>query len=446
MGKPSIHSSLDINIMYKYIVILLFTGLWYPVSQAETLFELYQQAEQQNTTLQIAHSELRIALERKPQAQAQLAPQLHLDTQATENLYQKDWLTSDRFENTIIGYDIALSYPLYRRDRQIALTQSDTYITQAQMRYENARQTLVENLASSYFTALAAQDNLAFAGAAKEAFQRQLEQAQQRFEVGLIAITDVQEAQAGFDLAVAEEIQAQNELDNARESLREITGSYYQTLAILSDKITLTPPKPNDIDAWTQLALERNPQLLAAHRAVDIARQEIELQRAANLPTVDLVGRHGYSDALRGDELLGNSLATQSSVGIQLSYSLYEGGAIRSRVREAQQRYTQTLEQLEQQRRAIQQQTHSAFLNVSSNVSRTKALKQALTSTETALEAVQVGFEVGTRTTVDVLNAQRDLLKAQRDYARARYDYVLNMLRLKQAAGVLNAEDLTKIN
>ncbi|OQW92758.1 MAG: hypothetical protein BWK79_14020 [Beggiatoa sp. IS2] len=432
--------------MLKIIHFLLFIGYFSSrLVFAETLLELYELAEQNDPQLKIAKTERLIISEKKPQAQAQLLPQVMLGANARENLQTKNWLLGDRQENTEIGYNISLSYALYRRDRQIALDQVNGQILEVEANYENTRQTLMGRLAAAYFRVLAGNDNLKFTRAAKEAFRRQLDQSQLRYQVGLIAVTDVQEAQAGYDSAVADEIQAQNELDTAQEALREITGSYHQVLAILKEDSPLLSPDPADIDVWTQIALERNPQLVATRRAVDVARQEIERQRAAQLPTVDLVGDHRYSDTLRGEDQP-SSYSTRNSVGVELNYFLYEGGAIRSRVREAKQRHLQALDQLEQQQRSVQRQVHEAYLQVLSNMSRVKALKQALVSSTTALEAVQAGFEVGTRTSVDVLNAQRDLLRAQQSYSQARYDYVLNTLKLKQAAGLIDITDFRNIN
>ncbi len=313
---------------------------------AETLLELYELAEQHDPQLKIAKTERLITAERKPQTQAQLLPQVMLGANAVENLQTKNWLLEDRQENTAIGYNVSLSYALYRRDRQIALEQVDKQLLEVEANYENAKQTLMGRLATAYFKVLAGNDNLKFTQAAKEAFRRQLDQSQLRYQVGLIAVTDVQEAQAGYDSAVADEIQAQNELDIAQEALREITGSYHQVLAILKEDSPLLSPDPADIDVWTQIALERNPQLVATRHAVDVARQEIEKQRAAQLPTVDLVGNHRYSDTLRGEEQpFGDGNNLSNSIGIELNYILYEGGAIRSRVREAKQRHLQALDQ-----------------------------------------------------------------------------------------------------
>jgi outer membrane protein len=432
-------------IRWQTVLLLLLLGVT-PLLQAETLLDVYQLAEQNDPQVKIARAERFAALENLPQARALLSPQVTVGADVSELWMIDDWLLGRDVERTEIGYNISLNYALYRRDRQIQREQVNSLIQQAQANYDSARQALMERVATRYFAVLAANDNVKFAQSAKHAFKRQLDQARQRFEVGLIAITDVQEAQAGYDLAVADEIQAQNELDNTRESLREITGSYHQVLARLNEDSPLLNPDPIHIEKWTETALANNPLILAAQYAVETAEKEIDKQQAAKLPTVDLVGRHHFGTHLRGEKNAPGSLLTDNTLTVQLNYQLYEGGAIHSRIREAKQQHIKALENLELQRRHVQSQTRQAFLALVSNISRVKALKQALISTETALKAIQTGFELGTRTSVDVVNAQRDLLRAQSNHSRARYDYVLSSLRLKQAAGLITGEDLIAIN
>lgn len=428
----------------KFLLLIGCCAVHLPL-QAETLLELYKLAEQNDPQLKISNANRLIALEKKPQAEALLRPQVNLNAEINEGWRFKDWMMGRGVENTGAGYNLSLSYGLYRPISEITLDQTESQIKEAQVTYEAARQELMMRVANRYFAVLAAYDNLKRSQLAKESFKKQLDQAQQRFDVGLVAITDVQEAKAGYDSSVAEEIRAKNELDNTREALREITGSYHEILAGLSEDAPLLDPEPSNIEVWTRRALEQNPNLLAVHYSVDVVRQEIDKQRATLLPTVDVVGIHSYSEVLRGEKVPG-TLSTNNSIGMQMNYLLYEGGAVRSRIREAQQRYTQTLELLEQQRRSVERQTHDAFLNIMSDISRIQALKQAVVSNQTALEAVKTGFEVGTRTTLDVLLAQSKLLDTQRDYSNARYNYVLNTLKLKQSVGTLSVEDLTSIN
>lgn len=431
------------SIRYNLLLLFAILSISLPSHAEETLLDLYHQAEDNDSQLRIQTAEQHIASEKKQQVKSTFSPQIAAGASAQENFSSSRWMVGDTTENTSIGYNLSLNYILYDRPRNLMLKQTDSVISQAQVHYETAKQALMLDTAQRYFAVLRAKDNLGSARTTKEAFQKQLEQTKQRFEVGLIAITDVQESQAGYDLSVADEIQSQNELLNAQESLRELTGSYHQFLASLREDSPLLSPEPDDIEQWTKIALENNAQIAAARYDVEITKQEIDVQRAADYPTVDLVAKHGYNNVLRGD---GRSPGTDSSIGVQVSYFLYRGGIVNSKVREAHQRYNQALDRLEQLKDSVQLQTHQAYLSVSSNISRVKALKQAVLSTQTALEAVQTGVEVGTRTSIDLLNARRDLLKAQRDYASARYEYVLSSLRLKQAAGLINLDDFTSIN
>jgi len=428
-----------------YLISFLLLIAFRPI-QAETLIELYQLAVQNDPKLKIAYQERVAVREKKHLASAPLAPEVILGANATETLQTENWLIGNDRESTTIGYDVTLRYPLYRRNLNIALEQVDSEIKQADAKYESARQALMAKLASRYFDVLAANDNLKFTVSAKKAFKQQLEEALIRFEVGLLSITDVEEAKAAYDLTVSDEILAQNQIDNALESLREVTGRYHRVLATLKEKTPLLPPNPADVNKWTVMALEQNPDVLATQFAIETAYKEIAKERAANLPTIDLVAKHSYNDVFRGDDNPPGTLTTSNSVGIQLNYFLFEGGGIRSRTKIAQVRRIQAVDKLEEQRRATQLQTRQAYWNLLSNISRVKALKQALISSETALKATQKGFEVGTRTSVDVVKAQRDLLRAQSDYSKVRYDYVVSTVLLKQAAGSLNEEDLVAIN
>ena len=428
-----------------YLISFLLLVAFRPI-QAETLIELYQLAAENDPQLKIAYQERIAVREKKHLARAPLSPEVTLGANATETLQTDNWLFGNDRENTTIGYDVSLRYPLYRRNLNIAVEQVDSEIKQADANYEGARQALMARLASRYFDVLAANDDFKFTVAAKNAFKQQLDEALIRFEVGLLSITDVEEAKAAYDLAVSDEILAQNEKDNALEALREVTGRYHRVLATLKENSPLLAPNPADVNKWTVMALEQNPEVLATQFAIETAYKEIAIERAAHLPTIDLVAKHSYNDVFRGDDNPAGTLTTSNSVGIQLNYFLYEGGGIRSRTKIAQIRRIQAVDKLEEQRRATQLQTRQAYWRLLSNISRVKALKQAVISSETALKATQQGFQVGTRTSVDVINAQRDLLRSQRDYSSVRYDYVVSTLLLKQAAGSLSQEDLVGIN
>jgi outer membrane protein len=342
-------------------------------------------------------------------------------------------------------FNLNLTQPVYRKDLWIQLAQADSRIKQADADYAFALQDLMLRASQRYFDVLAAGDSLSFARAALEAFEQQLRQSQQRFEVGLIAITDVEEAQAGFDLARAEVITAENALDVAREALREISGVYHQDLAGLSTRMPLVSPDPNDIDAWTEIALQQNLRLAASLYAAEVARDEIRRVEAGHLPVLDIVGTHQRDDT-GSAAARSTSRTEQTTLGLQLNLPIYQGGFTVSRTRESRHLYQQSLDDVERQRRAAHRQTRDAYLGVISGISRVQALTQAVKSTESARAAIEAGFQVGTRTSVDVLDAEQNLFRAKRDLAVARYNYIIDTLTLKQAAGTLSEEDVRLVN
>ena len=419
-----------------------------PAAYAVDLVDIYRLALTSDPVYQAAGAGNRAAQELKPQARAQLLPDVNLSAGASKNFLDAresnsvSRLGSDDFSSN--EYSLTLSQPVFRRDLFIQLGQADDRIDQADTEYAFAQQELILRAAQRYFDVLRAEDTLTFARSALEAFEQQLRQSRQRFEVGLIAITDVEEAQAGFDLATAEVIAAENQLDVAREALREVTGEYHRNLEGLSERLALVAPEPADIDRWTAIALKQNLRLTATRFSSDIARDEIRRQSAGHLPTLDIVGSYGREDSTGG--FSGGSEFEQSAIGLQLNVPLYQGGLIVSRTREARHLYQQSVDQVEEQRRAVQRQTRDAYLGVISGISRVQALEQAVRSTESAKAAIEAGFQVGTRTSVDVLDAERDLFAAKRDLAAARYDYIINTLTLKQAAGTLSQDDLRLIN
>ncbi|MCP4700774.1 MAG: TolC family outer membrane protein [Gammaproteobacteria bacterium] len=427
--------------MKRKALTLLFL-LWSPGASvlADTLFDLYQQAKTADPQFKITQAEYDAVAERRNQARADLLPGVGLGAD-----YNKVWGGADSEDNTNHNYSLSLTQPLYKPNARLGLSSADLEIEKVKADLQTAEQDLMIRTASSYFGVLSARDGLRYAQNNKNAIRKQLEQSQQRYDVGLIAITDVRESQAGYDLATADEIQAQNTLNNSHEDLREITGVYRNTedLAILGDKLALLIPEPENIDEWTETGLAQSPLLTAAQHQLEIAGLAIKRARTGHLPVVNLTGRHNVQ-RIDSDNFDRHNRVT--SIGVELSMALDAGGKVRSGIREAQIRYTQALDGLERQRRATQKQIHAAYLNVISGISRVKALKQAVFSTQTAYEATATGFDVGTRTSVEVLNSQREVLRAQRDYARARYDYVLNTLRLKQAAGLLAEADLEKLN
>ena len=414
---------------------------------ATDLMSAFHLALEQDPTYLSAGSANRAAQEVRPQARAALLPRASASASTTgTEIDVRRFPSGDprrpSFNTDVL--DLTIVQPVYRKDFLIALGQADTEIRRADLDYAAARQDLMLRIATRYFAVLQAIDELSFAQAALEAFGQQLKQSQQRFEVGLIAITDVEEAQAGFDRARAEVLSAENSLDNSRESIREVTGEYPQELALLSEEMPLSTPEPDDIDVWTEIALRQNLPLAAARQISETSRDEIKRVQAGHLPTVDLVANHQRSNA--GGGTTGATDLRTNSVSVQLSLPIYQGGLVLSRTRASRHRYQQTLDEVERARRSAQRQTRDSFLDVKSGISQVGALAQAVRSALSAKEAIEAGFQVGTRTSVDVLNADRNVFQAKRDHAVARYSYILNVLRLKQAAGTLSEEDLDRIN
>lgn len=414
--------------------------------QAETLKQIYEQAKQNDPGFRAAQAQYAAEREAKSQAWASLLPQLNASasrtkTEQTVNSSNVPALPVGDYDSTTNQYKLSLTQTLYRHDRIVALRQANKAVARAEATYGNAQQELILRVAQRYFEVLAAEDNLSFAHAERQAIEQQLQQTQQRFRVGLSAITDVHETQARYDQATSQEIAADNLLAITREAIRELTGAATARITPLQEKTPLLAPEPANLDEWVKAAMAHNLALLASEKAMDIAGDEINRIRAGHYPTLDLVGERSNTD-VTGTNVTDTD---ETSISLQLNIPLYQGGLVSSQTREAAARHMQNKELYEQQRRTTERQTRSSYLSVIANISQVTALKQTLKSSQTALSATQTGFEVGTRTLVDVLNSQRELFRAQRDYAKSRYDYIVETLKLKQAAGSLSDEDLQKI-
>ena len=432
----------------KKIFILISTIIVSINCLSADLTSIYFLAEKNDPTYQQEISKHRAVTESRPQALAKLLPSLNLSGNTKRNA--QDITTSGssvgadgEIDFNSHGYSLSITQPLFRRDDFIALAQADSQIKESEAKLAKAQQNLIIKVSKSYFNVLKSLDNLEFAKTEVTSLKRQLDQANQKFEVGLSAITDVQEAKAGYDLAVAQEIQAINKIDNAKEEVRELTGEYIDQFSVLGKDILLVKPNPEVIDSWTELAIKQNLDIAAANFALESARKEIKKQSAGHLPTVDIVASHGY-DSTGGR--FGSTRTDRSAIGLELNIPIYSGGLVSSKTREAHEKYNQSMHYLEKARRSAQRETREAYLGVISGISQVAALKQAVISSETALLATESGFEVGTRTAVDVVASQRATSKALRDYSNAKYDYILNTLKLKRSAGTLSPDDLNLIN
>ena len=413
---------------------------------ADDLLSVYQSALKNDPQFRAAQAAYLAQLESKSQSVALLLPTLSLS--GNYNEHKDETITSSastKYNYKSDGYNLNLVQPIYRHANFVGLTQADAQVAQALLTFENEKQNLILRVATGYFAVLSAKDDLAFAKAERTAIHEQLIQTQQRFNVGLIAITDVHEAQARYDQSVARSIVAENTLAINHEKLREITATKHLNFAGLSTKHPLVEPTPADIEQWIQTAKSQNALLIATQKIVAVAQAEVNRQRAAHYPTLDLTARRSFTDYGAG-AVGGERESNGTTVSLQFNMPLFQGGLVNSRTRAAAFRLTEAREKLEQQTRATERQTRTSYLSVIANISQVKALKQALASSTIALEATQAGFEVGTRTVVDVLDSQRGLYGAQRDYAQVRYNYVLETLNLKLAAGTLSAQDIEQLN
>ena len=427
----------------RILLSLLLMLVLRPAAAAD-LLTVYRTAAAGNPTLAAARARLAAVRERQPQALAGLLPNLSINASLQRNRFKNFNPSSDAAYSTDKRISLDLLQPVFRYDRWLALRQADSEIAAAEADYAAAQQQLMIDVAERYFAVLDAMHNLEFTRADKNAIGRQLDQARQRFDVGLIAITDVKAAQARYDLATSVEIRAESDLDAARDALRELAGEYYEEIDILVEDLALVRPQPDDAEAWLVRAREQNPRVLAAMASSETARKEIQRQRAGHLPTLDLNASTSYLDVNFGGIAPLERHDTQ--LGLQLNLPLYSGGAVSSRAREAQRRFEEAGQQLQQALRAVELQTRNAWRGIETDIAQVRALGQSLESTRVALQAEEAGFEVGTRTIVDVLNAQREHYLARLNYERARSRYVVDQLRLKQAAGILAEDDLTEVN
>ena len=427
---------------------LLFTGLlvtlsWWQTSSAEDLMDVYQLALQNDAELMIAESNYLAAIQALPLAQSGYKPQVFFTVDG--RIAESDNSATGTNSSDNIGYSVELTQSLYDTETQgdINIAESNTKAALAVL--QAARQALILRVSETYFSILAAGDNVEFTYAERNAIARQLEEAQKRFEVGLIAITDVHEAQASFDNAEAQVILAENILENSFQALIVITAdTSIRELAPLGEDLKLSLPNPITVQSWVLLALENNLDLRAAQENLNAARYDRDKNYRNRNPTVDLFASYGGDDT--NNELLGDSQQDDLIVGIELLVPLYKGGRIPAERSQADSLYRAAQNTTLLQTRLASQQSRTAFLDVVSGISQVNALKQAFNSSQIALEATQAGFEVGTRTSVDVLISLRETFRTQRDYAGARYQYVLNKLRLSQAAGILREEDLKDAN
>lgn len=416
-----------------------------------SLLDIYHQAQTSDPAWASAQSARQAAQEKLPQGLSLILPTATLGASAnhsntdTEYSGARSFFAGGRQDFETYNYNVNVSQPLFRMQNSVQYEQAKIQVTQAEEQLNAARQELMLRAAQAYFDVLLAQDRVDLIVAQKAAISRQLEQAKANFEVGTSTITDVHEAQARFDLTLAQEIAAINELEVKKRAIQSITGQLPAKLATANDKLVATSPEPQSMEKWVELAEQQNLQLRIQQQALALAEKEIDRTHAGHYPTVDVVG--SYNDTHATGSTTGTGADTQNfTIGVQVQVPLYQGGAVVSREREAVANKQKALDDLENARRQADLQTRSAYLNVTSSVAQVKAYEQALTSSQSQLDSTNLGYEVGVRTSVDVLNAQQQYYSAKRDLLQARYTYLLSLLKLKAAVGTLADNDITDVN
>ncbi len=409
------------------------------------LLQVFEIALQNDPTYREARERRNATLEIRPQAIARLLPLLSATASGSWNFLNNKRVSFQgagiqRFVDSQAR--ISLNQPVFNFELWVQLSQADNQIAQAEAEYANALQDLMQRTIMTYLDVLLAKDTLEFAISEKAALARQLEQGQQRFNVGLIAITDVLEAQSGFDRARSREIVAENGVNNAKEALREIIGEFEDELILLPTTIPLMKPEPLDVDEWTTTADQQNLGIIAAQNQAEVARKNIEVQRSGHYPTLDIVGSYSIQDSGSSFGLRGET----GQIGLELNVPVFEGGAVNSRTREAHYNFNAAKDSLQAVRRTIRRQVKDAYRGVLSTISQVEALRATVNSSRSALEATEAGFEVGTRTTVDVVNEQRNLFEARRNLSEARNNYLMNWVSLKGSASSLSQKDLEILN
>lgn len=419
-------------------------------SSALDLSEAMDLAQQYDTTFQAAYANYLATIEASSQSTSAVLPQIDFNAfiQRGTSESDRDNGTSTDFDNNSDGYSIDLNQVIFDKTVFDNLDQGDAIAAKALADVESAKQDTIVRVATAYFDVLTAISNLETASAEKKAIGKQLEQSKERFNVGLSAITDVKEQQASYDVSVADEIIAMNNLSNSREALRVIINVYPDNLEIAQVEIPLAVPEPMDIDAWQEKSLQNNLSLLATKYSVDAAQSAYDGSKGGHYPTLGLNASYGITNTDPRD--IGISLpgseTTDAKVILSLNIPIYSGGLTSSTVRQKLSELDLAKALQEQEKRRTIALARSAYLSLEADIAQVKARNQAVISTQTSLEATQAGYDAGTRTSVDVLLSQRLLYSSQRDYAVARHTYITDSLELKRVAGILTIADVNKIN
>ncbi|MFT3790193.1 MAG: TolC family outer membrane protein [Rudaea sp.] len=446
---------------------------------AEDLSQIYLQARGADPTLAAADANRLVTREGAPQARAALLPQINgsygyarSDTGTNSHapdlvtVTNADGTTGEQYEIISSGEyvrqrsrpaTVQLSQTLFNWGDITRLRSANALAEGADFTYDAASQDLLVRTAAAYFNVLTAEDQLTFSQLNEKSLQKQLDQADERFKVGLSAITDVHVARAQHDASVAQVITAQNAVETAREGVVQIIGKSFGDLKKLRDPIPLDKPVPADMQAWVDLAAKQNPTLASAQKSLDSAEYNIQTQRSGHFPTLNATlqrqvtpgwGNSSYfgPNGANVGPLHGNSVSGDTTIGVTLSIPIFSGGLVSSQTRQAVFERDAAQDQVELTRRTVNANTRNAYRAVIAGISEVEAAKASVVSAQSAVDATQAGFEVGTKTILDVLTSQSTLLEAQSAYSQARHQFVLNGLLLKEAAGVMSTKDLEAVN
>ncbi|HHX8333705.1 TPA: outer membrane channel protein TolC [Vibrio diabolicus] len=414
---------------------------------ADSLAEIYDLAKQNDPQLLSVAAQRDQAFEAITSSRSALLPQINLT--AGYNLTRGDTEYDSNLVNDVsndanaLTAGVSFSQALYNRASWISLDTAEKSARQADATYAATQQALILRVSQAYFEVLRAQDNLVFVRAEKAAVGRQLEQTKQRFEVGLSAITDVHDAQAQYDQVLADEVLAENALTNSYESLREITGQEHKDLNILDTRRFTASPSNVPAESLIDEAKTKNLTLLSSRILQDIARDNISLASSGHLPTLSLDGGYNYGDTSHSSR---DNTTDNFNIGVNLAVPLYTGGNVTSQTKQAEYAYVAASEDLEAQYRSVVKDVRAQNNNINASIGALRAYEQAVISARSALEATEAGFDVGTRTIVDVLDATRRLYDANKNLSNARYDYILSVLQLRQAVGTLSEQDILDVD
>nr|WP_304412045.1 outer membrane channel protein TolC [Serratia sp. M24T3] len=436
--------------MKKLLPILIMLGLggFSTVSQAENLMQVYKQARESNPDLRASAATRDAAFEKINEARSPLLPQLGL---GLDYDYTNGYRDANGVNSKVASGALQLTQTIFDMSKWRSLTLQEKTAGIADVTYQTAQQTLILNTATAYFNVLSAIDALTYVEAQKQAVYRELDQTTQRFGVGLVAITDVQNARSSYDTVLANEVTARNALDNYIEVLRQVTGVYYPQLASLNIN-TFNTQRPEPVQKLLKEGENRNLTLLSARLSQDLAREEIRYYEAGHMPTLDLTASTGLTNTKYNGSRTGplngydDSIAGDNKVGLSLTIPIYSGGQVTSQVKQAQLSFLSYSEQLESAYRSMVQTVRSSFNNISASISSINAYRQAVVSAQSSLDASEAGYKVGTRTIVDVLDATTTLYNAKQELSSARYTYLINQLNVKSALGTLNENDLLALN